>query len=246
MDTEPDTQPDTEGPVAILGRAAAHLRGGAGPGPQAARRAVRITVAACAGFYLCLYGLDRPVAATYALFGAVAMAGLSRIPGTGRQRAAVVWRVLPAGWLLVTLGTLLAVRTWAAVLGMLVIGFVLALGAAGGPRPGGAAPGLQLLYILPCFPPYAPQTLDQRLGGLTLGLLLVIAAEAYLLPDPPVPSYTARLAEAATVARRCALDLARAPWALSPGSAAAALAAGQALRPSHLPEAERPAGPGRR
>ncbi|MER8184463.1 FUSC family protein [Kitasatospora sp. NPDC094015] len=239
-----DTEPDGTGRAAPLRRARAFLCDGTGPAPQAVRRAVRVTAASCAGFYSCLYGLDRPVAATYALFGAVAMAGLSRIPGTGRQRAAAVAWVLPAGWLLVTLGTLLAVRTWAAVLGMLVIGFVLAFAAVAGPRPGGAAPGLQLLYILPCFPPYEPGTLGERLGGLTLGLVLLIAAEALLLPDPPVPTFQDRLTEAATIASRCARELARAPWALSPGSAAAARAAGQALRPLHLPEAERPAGPG--
>ncbi|MBT2454560.1 hypothetical protein [Streptomyces sp. ISL-86] len=71
-----------------------HAGGRAGTSPLAgaARQAVRTTVAACAGFYLCLYGLHQPVAATYALFAAVSMAGLSHIPGTGRQRAAVLVR----------------------------------------------------------------------------------------------------------------------------------------------------------
>ncbi|MGN5377591.1 hypothetical protein ACQ4WX_07320 [Streptomyces lasalocidi] len=122
-----------------------------------------MTLVAAAGFYLFRYGLDRPVGATYALFAAVALGGLARIPGTGRQRAALVLRLLPVCWLLVVIGTWLSVRTWSAVVGMLAVGFALAFAAVGGPRLAGAAPGLQLLYILPSFPPYAPGTLAERL-----------------------------------------------------------------------------------
>ncbi|MEV7521835.1 FUSC family protein [Streptomyces sp. NPDC091371] len=210
----------------------------------AARRSLRVTLAAGAGFYLFLYGFGQTVAATYALFAAVALAGLSRIPGTGRQRAAVLLRLLPVAWLLVVVGTFLAVRTWSAVAGMLVIGFALAFVAAGGPRPAGAAPGLQLLYILPSFPPYAPDTLGERLVGTTSGILLLVLAEALVLPDPPTVPYREIAARAAVTAERCAGELARAPYGLSPATGAAARAAAEALRPSKVPEAERPAGPG--
>ncbi|MDH6565134.1 hypothetical protein M2160_000155 [Streptomyces sp. SAI-117] len=59
------------------------------------RRAVRVALAAATGFHLFRYGLDSPVAATYTLFGAVALGGLSRIPGTGRLRAVSMLRVVP-------------------------------------------------------------------------------------------------------------------------------------------------------
>ncbi|MFE3288259.1 FUSC family protein, partial [Streptomyces sp. NPDC059233] len=170
----------------------------------AARRSVRVTLAAGTGFFLFLYGFGETVAATYALFSAVSLAGLSRIPGTGRQRAGMVLRLIPAAWLLVVVGTFLAVRTWTAVAGMLVIGFALAFVAVGGPRPAGAAPGLQLLYILPSFPPYAPDTLGERLVGTTTGLLLLVLAEAFVLPDPPTLPYREIAARAAVVAERCA------------------------------------------
>ncbi|MFI8291398.1 FUSC family protein [Streptomyces sp. NPDC085614] len=210
----------------------------------AARRSLRVTLAAGITFYLFLYGLDQPVAATYALFAAVSLAGLSRIPGTGRQRAGMLLRLLPVAWLLVAAGTLLAVQTWSAVVGMLVIGFVLAFVAVGGPRPAGAAPGLQLLYILPSFPPFAPEQLGERLVGATTGILLLVLAEAFVLPEAPTVSYRELAARAALAAERCAADLARAPFVLSPATAAAAAAAAEALRPSLVPEAERPAGPG--
>ncbi|MFI1456195.1 FUSC family protein [Streptomyces roseus] len=229
-----------------LGELERELRTGTGPVPAAARRAVRTTFASCTSFLVLLYAFDRPVAATYALFGAVSLAGLARIPGTGRQRAAVMVRLLPVVCFLVVLGTFLAVRTWSAVLGMAVVGFCLAFSSAAGPRAAGAAPGLQLLYILPSFPPYLPHTLGERLGGALAGLLLLIAAEAWILPDPRVPTYAARAAGAAAEAVRCAAALGRPPYVLTAPAAARARAAAESLRSSRVPEAERPAGAGLR
>ncbi|MFI9251010.1 FUSC family protein [Streptomyces sp. NPDC053069] len=208
------------------------------------RRAVRVTLVAAAGFNLFRYGLDRPVAATYALFAAVALGGLAKIPGTGRQRAATVLRLLPVCWLLVVVGTCLSVRTWSAVVGMLAVGFTLAFAAVGGPRPAGAAPGLQLLYILPSFPPYAPGTLAERLIGTTTGLALLVAAEALILPEPSPPSYRARATHAARTAAHCATLLAAPPYALTGPDIRAAWETGRSLRSLTVPEAERPAGPG--
>ncbi|MER6199994.1 FUSC family protein [Streptomyces sp. NPDC001586] len=220
---------------------------GAARGPSGvARRAIRTTLAACAGFFLFLYGLDLSVAATYALFAVVSMAALSHIPGTGPQRAVVIARTAPLAWVLVTIGTYLAVHTWSAVAGMLVIGFCLAFVAVAGPRASGAAPGLQLLYILPCFPPYAPDTLGERLLGTTVGLALLILAELFVLPEPRATSYRSLAAAAADTAARCTDELRRAPYTLSAAGAEAARAAGEALRPFRVPEAERPAGPGLR
>ncbi|MFH9676162.1 FUSC family protein [Streptomyces sp. NPDC017405] len=208
------------------------------------RRALRVTLVAAAGFYAFRYGLGRPVAGTYALFAVVALGGLARIPGTGRQRAAVVARLLPVCWVLVAAGTFLSVRTWTAVVGMLVVGFALAFAAVGGPRPAGAAPGLQLLYILPSFPPYDPGSLGERLTGTTLGTVLFAVAEALLLREPRPMSYRERSARAAEAAARCAALLAASARALPEPQARAARRAGQALRPLNVPEAERPAGPG--
>ncbi|MFH8377817.1 FUSC family protein [Streptomyces cyaneofuscatus] len=200
------------------------------------RRAVRVAVAASAGFYPLLYGAGLPVMALYALFAPIAVGLLSPVPGSGRQRVSVMLRALPPALVLATLGTLLAVQTWAAVGGMLAVGFVLAFAAVGGPRPAGVAPGLQLFYILACFPPYAPGTLGQRLAGLTLGVLALAACEL-LLPDPPAASYRERLARALGEAARGA-----APGGVPPEKLREA---GARLRPASVPPAERPAGAGR-
>ncbi|MFJ9614119.1 hypothetical protein [Streptomyces noursei] len=62
----------------------------------------------------------------YAMFGALPLGLFARLPGNARQRAGTLLSVLPVGWALVTLGTTLAVNTWAAAVGMVVIGFVVA------------------------------------------------------------------------------------------------------------------------
>ncbi|MFJ9576432.1 FUSC family protein [Streptomyces sp. NPDC101191] len=226
--------------------------GGAFPRPPspayraAARRALRVTIAAGAGFYVLLYGFDLAVGATYALFGAIAMAGLSHLPGSGRQRATLLLCTVPVCWVLITLGTYLSVRTWSAVLGMLVVGFALAFTAVGGPRFAGAATGLQLMYILPSFPPYDPGSLGERLAGATFGLALLIIAEMTLLPEPGAPSYRDRAARAVEAAVRCADRLRSAPYTLPEDTLRTARALSDGLRSSQVPEAERPAGAGLR
>ncbi|MEU3693264.1 FUSC family protein [Streptomyces narbonensis] len=212
--------------------------------PAAARRALRVTIAAGTGFYVLLYGFGLAVGATYALFGAIAMAGLSRLPGSGRQRALLLVGVVPVCWVLITLGTYLSVRTWSAVLGMLVVGFALAFMAVGGPRFAGAATGLQLMYILPSFPPYDPGSLGERLAGATFGLVLLIIAETTLLPEPPALPYRERAARAADGAARCADRLRTAPYTLPEATLRTARALSTGLRSSQVPEAERPAGAG--
>ncbi|WP_225804060.1 FUSC family protein [Streptomyces sp. NK15101] len=212
----------------------------------AARRALRVTTAATAGFYVLLHGFDSAVGATYALFGAIAMAGLSRLPGSGRQRAVLLVGVVPVCWVLITLGTYLSVRTWSAVVGMLVVGFALAFTAVGGPRFAGAATGLQLMYILPSFPPYDPGSLGERLAGATFGLVLLIIAETTLLPEPAALPYRERAARAADGAAHCADRLRSAPYALPEATLRTARALSTGLRSSQVPEAERPAGAGLR
>lgn len=200
------------------------------------RRSLRVTLAASAGFYPLRYAAGLPAAALYALFAPIAIGMLSAIPGSGRQQASVTFRALPPALVLTTLGTLVAVNTWAATGGMLVVGFLLAFAAVAGPRPAGAAPGLQLFYILACFPPYAPETLGERLAGLTAGMLLLAACQT-LLPDPPVATYRDRLATALETAARGAATGRVPPEQLRE--------AGSGMRLSRVPPSERPAGAGR-
>jgi hypothetical protein len=202
------------------------------------RRSVQVTGAASAGFYAFLYGLGQPVSALYALFAPIALGLLSSVPGSGRQQAAITARTLPAGVCLVALGTQLAQSTAAAVAGMLAVGFVVGFAAVAGPRAAGAAPGLHLMYILACFPPYAPQTLGARLAGLAMGVVLLALGQAFVLPAPAAASYRERLADALGTAAAGVAEPDRVPVA-ELGEL------GQRLRWSKVAPGERPAGPGR-
>ncbi|MGI5336173.1 hypothetical protein ACQEVS_01565 [Streptomyces sp. CA-181903] len=185
----PDPRAGTDGPLRRLLRA---------PGaPEALRRATWLTVAGCAGFYTFAYAFGRRDMALFAMFGALPLILFSSVPGPPPRRTGTLLLTLPVGWALVTAGTLLAVRDWSAALGMLVVGFAVSLLANGGPRTAGPAPAFQLYYVLPCFPPYAPDALPARLAGLTVGILLTALVDRLLWRDPPTVPYRTPLAAAA-------------------------------------------------
>ncbi|MFJ9863048.1 FUSC family protein [Streptomyces sp. NPDC101165] len=210
------------------------------PGLRAVRRAARVALVACTGFYAFRYGLGNHVAAIYALFGAIATGGMSFVPGTPRERARTLLAVLPLAAALVTLGTVLGVHSWTAALGMFVVGFLVTYAGVGAPRLGGLTGGLQAFYILACFPPYAPATLGARLAGLATGVVLMAAAERWLLPDPPPGRYADRLAHAAALASGALRALAAEPRPPPFDSPDQLMTASQELRLSLVPDDERP------
>jgi hypothetical protein len=158
-----------------------------GPARNALLRALRVTVAGCLAFYPLRYGFDDSTAALYGLFAVIALGALSEVTGTPAARTRTYLAAVGVGAVLVTAGTLAAVNTVVAAAGMLVVGFVVAYAGVGGPRIVGIANGLQLFYILPCFPPFAPDTLDHRIAGLVVGGLLLTAADRLLWPAPGPP-----------------------------------------------------------
>ncbi|MGW2560507.1 FUSC family protein [Streptomyces sp. NPDC001514] len=210
------------------------------PGLRAVRRSARVTLVACTGFYVARYGLGNHVAAVYALFGAIASGGMSFVPGTPRERALTLLAALPVAAALVTLGTVLGVHSWTAALGMLGVGFLVSYAGVGGPRVGGLAGGLLAFYILACIPPYAPATLGARLAGLATGMVLMAAAERWLLPAPAPGRYADRLARAAAVASRTLRELAAEPRSPPLDSPERLMTASQELRMSRVPDDERP------
>ena len=213
------------------------------PGLVAIKRAGRVSVATCIGFYFSRYVVDDSQMALYASFGCIALGALSEITGEPWQRTKTYLLALLAGMVLVSVGTMLAFNTWAAAAGMFVVGFAVAYAGVGGPRVIGAANGLQLLYILPSFPPYAPETLGSRLIGLVVAVGLLAIADRVLWP-PPVPTpFRDRLADAINVVRDRLVTLLepdshRQPHPPSDSSIG--------LRLSGIPPLERPTGPGRR
>ncbi|MEU1374154.1 FUSC family protein [Streptomyces triculaminicus] len=213
-------------------------------GREALRRALWVTLAGCTGFYACTYGLDDAVMGLYAIFGCLPLVMFTRLPGGVAQRTRTLLAALPPALLLVTAGSLLAVRDWSAACGMLVVGFAVSFGSVGGPRLAALSVAFQLFYVLPCFPPYAPQDLDSRLAGLTIGFLLTVLVDHLLPAPPPAVPYRLRLAGATAAVAECCAGTADGPEP-DDGRAAADLAL-DAARPSRIPPEERPTSPSAR
>ncbi|GAA4864084.1 FUSC family protein [Actinomycetospora straminea] len=213
------------------------------PGLTATRRALRVAAVATVAFTVCRYGLDSTTAAIYAAFGAIGFGVLSQVVGTPRQRTRTLAVSFVAGTVLLVVGTLLAGSTIAASVGMLVVGIVVALLPIGGARPAGVANGLQLLYILPSFPPFAPETLPERVLGLALGMGLLALADRVLWPPRPIESYACRAAGAARALADLLDALATGSPDLPARRAASAHAVGR-LKFLATPWEERPTGPG--
>ncbi|MFI1252300.1 FUSC family protein [Streptomyces netropsis] len=215
-------------------------------GPRALRRATRVTVAGGTGFYVSLYVIGDATMAIYAMFGALPLVMLSDVPGPPPRRARALLAVTPAAVVLVTAGTLLAAHTWTAACGMFVVGFLVTFLGVASPRLAGVGIALQLFYVLPCFPPYAPQTLGSRLAGLALGILLTACAERVLCPDPAPRPYRAVLADAVAACADYTSAVAdtlegRGTTPADPGERrTAARRAFESARPSRVPPAERP------
>ena len=175
------------------------------------------------------------------MFGTIAFGFLSDIGGPPAQRTRTYLTALPVALVLVSIGTAAARSTPAAVVGMLVVGFAVAYAGVGGPRIAGVANGLQLFYVLPCFPPYDPGSLPQRLIGLTIGIALIAAADRLLWPAAaPVPFRT-RLADAVDAVGHYVAGL---PADGPREGAEAAVAAAASERPA--PAGAVRTGPGRR
>ncbi len=194
----------------MTGRQLAARVRAADPGLALLKRATRVTVAALTGFYTCLYGFDSPVTAVYSIFTTVALGVLSTVAGSPAQRSRTYLTAAAVGAVLAVAGTWTATSNWLAAGGMLLVGFLVSLAGVGGPRLVGVANGLQLFYILACFPPYAPDTIGYRLGGIALGATLLTTADRLLWPDPGPRPFTVQLAKAADLVATHAQELAAA------------------------------------
>ncbi|GEL22009.1 fusaric acid resistance protein [Pseudonocardia sulfidoxydans NBRC 16205] len=226
------------------------------PDWTALHRAVRVTLVACVCFYLCHYVIRNDTTALYALFGAIALGALSEVTGSREQRLRGYAIALAVAVVLVTIGTFVAVNTAAAVAVMLVVGSAIAYSGVTGQRVAGVANGLQLFFVLPCFPPFTPDQLGDRLAGVTLGIVALAIADRYVLPvpdrpDPPLRfrasvEASARFAEVLAAALRAGPSNGPALPDVCTDARAAALDAAEALRLSNVPLPERPLGYGLR
>ena len=158
-------------------------------------------------FYGCRYGLGDPTMALYAVFAVLAFSLLSQTSGPPAVRTRTLLACLAFGLVDVTIATYAAVNTGVAVAAMFVFGFLVSFAGVCGVRVSEVSTGLQLLFILPSLPPFDPGSLGSRLVGLTLGMVLLIVTDRFLLADPGPPGFAERLADATDKARALAAGI---------------------------------------
>ena len=210
------------------------------PGLVALRRALRVTVAACVGFFVCEYVVGLSTLATYAVFGAIAVGVLSDVGGPPAQRTRTYLGAYRSGWCWSRSAPPWRSPPRPRSSGCSSWGSRWRSRASAAPASRALANGLQLFYVLPCFPPYDPDSLPQRLVGLVIGIGLVTVADRLLWPAGAPPSFRERLADAADAVARYVTGLP------ADGPREAADAAVRGLRAAAVPAAVRPTGPGLR
>jgi uncharacterized membrane protein YccC len=231
-----------------LSRLIVRLRA-ADPGFAVIKRAVRVGLAGLSGFYVCLYWVGNPITAVYSMFTAIALGGLSTVAGTPSQRTRTFLVAGIIGLGLAAVGTWTAVNDAAAAAGMLIVAIVVTFAGIGGPRVVSVANGLQLFYILACFPPYLPGTISSRLTGIAAGAILLTVADRLLWSDPGPRPFSDLLAEAMDrVGDLAAVMIASASVGAAQVESAliAANAAVEPLRLSSLAPMQRPVSPSAR
>jgi hypothetical protein len=201
------------------------------PERDALRRAIRaaIMVPVAAGFAFVVVG--GRVAPLYALLGAFWLLVVTEFPGNRQQRAVAYLGLAVNGFVLITLGTLVAPVAWLAVTLMFLLGVAVTLAGMLSATMSAGQRATLLSYVWPVCTPVGP--IGDRLLGWLIALVLCVPAALFVLP----PRHYDEL-------RRCA---ARVCAALADriegiGSAADVTAAMDALRANFLAASFRPVG----
>lgn len=150
------------------------------PERDAARRALRAAIvlplAAAVGFAIGS-GSQTPL---FAIFGSVALLITVDFPGNRPARALAYGGLGVNGFVLITLGTLVAPIPWLAVLTMFVIGIVVTFSGVLSETVAAGQRSTLLTFVLPACTPAGP--IPERLLGWLVALSLAIPAALFLLP----------------------------------------------------------------
>jgi uncharacterized membrane protein YccC len=150
------------------------------PEHDAARRAVRAAIvlplAAAIGFAVGS-GSQTPL---FAIFGSIALLITADFPGNRPARAIAYGGLAVNGFVLITLGTLVAPTPWLAVLVMFVLAVVVTLSGVLSEAVAAGQRSTLLTFVLPACTPAGP--IPERLLGWSIALALAVPAALFLLP----------------------------------------------------------------
>ncbi|MEZ5115847.1 MAG: FUSC family protein [Candidatus Nanopelagicales bacterium] len=198
------------------------------PGYVALRRGIRIAVVLPASMVLCSNGLDNPVAALYAAFGAFAFLVFADFGGPPKRRVLAYAGLTAIGAVLIVVGVAAAQTLPTAVLAMAVVGWGVALSTVLRGYVAGGAPAAQLAFVLSVtVGGDVEHLLDYLLGWLVAAVLSVVAA-LVLWPG----GRREQLRHLLAAATRDTAAVVRSLWVTGADEAAAQAAVGR-LREAH-------------
>jgi uncharacterized membrane protein YccC len=150
----------------------------------ALRRAGRAAIVMPALFALGDKAIGNPVLATFAAFGSFAMLLLVDFSGPLRERLQAQAALALAGFVLVSLGTLVSQSVWLSTLTMAVVGFAVLFAGVVSSVLAGATTSLLLSFILPVTLAGPLSSLPDRLEGWAIAAGASLLAVAVLWPTP--------------------------------------------------------------
>jgi uncharacterized membrane protein YccC len=178
------------------------------PGVPALHRALRVAIAATCGFLAGRYLLDEPQTAVFATLTPIALLGLGQVAGPlpVRARAYAIAVVVAAG--ATVLGTLASDDTLAASLTLFAGAIVASQAGIAGSNPAGLARSVLLMLVVSAGIPVEDAEIGERLVGVAIGGVGVLATTLLLWPDYPDVDLRRRIGAALAPLAEAAHDLA--------------------------------------
>lgn len=136
-----------------------------------------VPLAGACGF---LIGGDNPQTPLFSIFGSVALLVFSDFPGNRQNRAVAYSWLGVNGFILITLGTLVAPHPWPAVGLMFVLGVAVSFSGVLSETIAAGQRATLVLFVLPACT--APGPIGERLLGWAIALAVCVPAALFLLP----------------------------------------------------------------
>ncbi|PRC48309.1 FUSC family protein, partial [Mycobacterium sp. ITM-2017-0098] len=150
------------------------------PDNDALRRAVRaatvVPLAAAVSFTVAGDSAQTPL---FTIFGSVALLVFSDFPGNRQNRAVAYAGLGLNGFVLITLGTLVAPHPWAAVAAMFVLGVAVTFSGVLSETIAAGQRATLLTFVLPACTPPGP--VAERLLGWAIALAVCVPAALFVL-----------------------------------------------------------------
>ncbi|MET8401300.1 FUSC family protein [Streptomyces sp900116325] len=179
------------------------------PELAATRRAARTALVMPTLFAFCSQVLHSPTMATFAAFGSFSMLLLVDFTGPMVQRLRAHLGLTMAWAVLICLSTLVADRTWLAVVTTVVVGFLVLFSGVVSSVLAEATTALLLAFVLPVATPAPLSQLPERLAGAGLAAVGAMLAISLLWPRPatdPLGPHAARVCRTAAAQLRADAD----------------------------------------